>query len=233
MKRNGPDCWVRSGAPQGHIARRSTPRALNPLPRLLVFPKHDPEQTSARANARFTLARRRSSPILATRPDFWRLDVSHKGGISQPSRARLRFGWSGEPNRLQPSDLSGAIAVSVRPVCMARDHRFGARAVFLGWRCEDREVSRTAPKRMKCDLAIPHGGKLTAQKIWRCAVLGGGGDSVYDPEACSRLECRDKIINQAVRLRDLMIHVHQDCTVERMSRQSCIVRFTESDSDVL
>jgi hypothetical protein len=34
-------------------------------------------------------------------------------------------------------------------VCIARDHRFGARAVFLGWRCEDREVSRTAPKRMK------------------------------------------------------------------------------------
>src|SRR6478672_3564785 len=97
---------------------------------------------------------------------------------------------------------------------MAGDHRFGARAVFLGWRCEDREVSRTAPKRMKCNLAIADSGQFAAQKIWRGAVLRGGGDSVYDPEARPRLECRDKVIKQAVWLRDFMIHVHQDRTVD-------------------
>src|SRR6202008_4807613 len=85
----------------------------------------------------------------------------------------------------------------------------------------------------KCNLAIPDGGQLAAQKIWRGAVLRGRGDSVYDPEACPRLERRDKVINQAIRLRDFMIHVHQDRTVERMGRQPCIVRLTENDSDIL
>ena len=54
-----------------------------------------------------------------------------------------------------------------------------------------------------------------------------------NPEPRPRFECRNKVINEAVRLHDLMIHVHQDCTVERMSRQPGIVRFTENDRDVV
>jgi hypothetical protein len=51
---------------------------------------------------------------------------------------------------------------------------------------------------------------------------------VDNADARARLERRDEIVEQAVGLRDLVIHVHQDRNVERISWQSRIVGLTEA-----
>jgi len=86
---------------------------------------------------------------------------------------------------------------------------------------------------MEADLAIPDGCKLAAQKAWRRTVFRGRPDGVDNPDASAGLERRDEVIEQAVRLCDFVVHVHQDRSVERMSRQPRIVRLTEADGDVL
>jgi hypothetical protein len=50
------------------------------------------------------------------------------------------------------------------------------------------------------------------------------------PTRAPGLECRREIIEQAVRLGDFVIHVHKDRSVELMSLQPRIVRFTETVS---
>ena len=86
---------------------------------------------------------------------------------------------------------------------------------------------------MEANLAIPNGCKLAAQKAWWSAVLRGRPNGVDDADASTRLERWSEVIEQAVRLCDFVIHVHQDRSVERMSRQPRIVRLTEADGDVL
>ena len=64
-------------------------------------------------------------------------------------------------------------------------------------------------------------------------MLRGRRDGVDDPDASAGLKRRREIIEQAVRLRDFVIHVHQDRGVKRMSGQARIVRLPETDGDVL
>jgi hypothetical protein len=47
-------------------------------------------------------------------------------------------------------------------------------------------------------------------------VLGGRLEGVNNTNARARLERGDEIIEQGVRLCDLVIHVHQDSNVERI-----------------
>jgi hypothetical protein len=56
---------------------------------------------------------------------------------------------------------------------------------------------------------------------------------VDNADARARLERRDEIVEQAVGLRDLVIHVHQDRNVERISWQSRIVGLTEAYYNIL
>jgi hypothetical protein len=44
---------------------------------------------------------------------------------------------------------------------------------------------------MKCNLAIPDGGKLAAQKIWRCAVLRDGDNFEFIAWAAAASAVRD------------------------------------------
>jgi hypothetical protein len=64
-------------------------------------------------------------------------------------------------------------------------------------------------------------------------MLGRRRVGVDDADARARLERRDEIVEQGVRLGDLVIHVHHDCNVERISWQSRIVWLTEADYNVL
>src|SRR5437773_8136698 len=64
-------------------------------------------------------------------------------------------------------------------------------------------------------------------------MLGRWPVGVDNTNARAKLDRGDEIVEQAVWLGDLMIHVHQDRNVERISRQPRIVRFTESDYNVL
>jgi hypothetical protein len=64
-------------------------------------------------------------------------------------------------------------------------------------------------------------------------MLGGRLEGVNNTDVRAGLERGDEIVEQGVRLCDLVIHVHQDRNVERISRQAWIVRLTAADCDVL
>ena len=106
-------------------------------------------------------------------------------------------------------------------------------ATFVGRRREDRQICVAAHERVEGNLAIPDDCKLAAQKTWRGTVLRGRRDGVNNPDASTGLERRREIIEQAVRLRDFVIHVHEDCGVKRMGGQPRIVWLPEADGDVL
>jgi hypothetical protein len=57
---------------------------------------------------------------------------------------------------------------------------------------------------------------VSAQETWWRPVLGGRLEGVNNTNARARLERGDEIIEQGVRLCDLVIHVHQDSNVERI-----------------
>ena len=99
---------------------------------------------------------------------------------------------------------------------LAHDHIFRPRSARDGrWR-EDRKIGAAAHEAIEADLAIPYGCKLTAQETWWRTMLGGRPDGVNNTDARARLERGDKIVEQGVRLCDLVIHVHQDRNVERI-----------------
>ena len=56
---------------------------------------------------------------------------------------------------------------------------------------------------------------------------------VYNTDTRARLERGNEIVEQAVGLGDLVIHVHQDGNVERISWQPRIVWLTKTDHHVL
>ena len=64
-------------------------------------------------------------------------------------------------------------------------------------------------------------------------MLRGRPEGVNNADARARLKRGDEIVEQGVRLCDLVIHVHQDRDVERICRQARIVRLTSADCDVL
>jgi len=64
-------------------------------------------------------------------------------------------------------------------------------------------------------------------------MLGRRGVTVDNAQARARFERRDKIVEQAVWLGDIVIHMHHDRKVERTSWQPWIVRLIEADCNVL
>ena len=64
-------------------------------------------------------------------------------------------------------------------------------------------------------------------------MLGGRFEGVDNADASARLERRDEVVEQAVRLCDLVIHVYQDRNVGRFGWQSWIVWLASSYRDVL
>ena len=112
---------------------------------------------------------------------------------------------------------------------VAPDHRFRPRAGCNRRWGENREIGVAARELIEADLAIPDGCKLTAKETWRGTMLGRGTESVDNADAPARLEGRDEIVEQGVRLCDLVIHVHQDRNVERACWQLRIVRLTLAD----
>src|SRR5262249_38219184 len=86
---------------------------------------------------------------------------------------------------------------------------------------------------MEVQLAtIADGRKLAAQKVWRRTVLRGRSRGIDDPDASARSERWSEVVKQPVRLRDFVIHVHQDRDVERTDRQSRIVRLAKRQGDI-
>ena len=100
-------------------------------------------------------------------------------------------------------------------------------------RREDREISVAARKSIEADLAVSYGCKLTAQKTWRGTMLGRRSVGVDNADTRTRLKRGNEIVEQAVGLGDLVIHVHQNCKVERIGWQPWIVRLAEADYNVL
>ena len=100
------------------------------------------------------------------------------------------------------------------------------------WR-EDREISVAARESIEADLAVSYGCKLTAQKAWQGTMLGRRPVGVDNADTRARLKRGNEIVEQAVGLGDLVIHVYQNCNVERIGWQPWIVRLAEADYNVL
>jgi hypothetical protein len=114
----------------------------------------------------------------------------------------------------------------------ARDHSFWSGPALNRRRRKYREIGVAAPKPIEANLTVSYGGKLAAQKIGRGAMLGGRRVGIDNANTRARLKRGNEIIEQAVRLGDFVIHVHQNCNVERIGRQPWIVRLAEADHNV-
>ena len=64
-------------------------------------------------------------------------------------------------------------------------------------------------------------------------MLGRRPVGVDNADTRTRLKRGNEIVEQAVGLGDLVIHVHQNCNVEQIGWQPRIVRLTEADYNVL
>jgi len=91
----------------------------------------------------------------------------------------------------------------------------------------------TAGETLEAYLAITDGSELAAQETWRGAMLGRRSEGVDDPDARVRLERGDQVVEQGIRPCDLVIHVHHNRNVDRISWQPRVVRLTAADCHVL
>ena len=64
-------------------------------------------------------------------------------------------------------------------------------------------------------------------------MLGGRPIGVDNADTRAKFKCGNEIVEQGVGLRDLVIHVHHDRNVERISWQPRIVWLTKADYNVL
>lgn len=64
-------------------------------------------------------------------------------------------------------------------------------------------------------------------------MLGRRPVGVDNADTRARLKRGNEIVEQAVGLGDFVIHVHQNCNVERIGWQPWIVRLAEADYNVL
>ena len=112
---------------------------------------------------------------------------------------------------------------------LARDHSFRRRPVRNRWRRKDREISVAARESIEADLAVAYRSKLTAQKFWRGTMPGRRPVDVDNANTRARPQRGNEIVEQAVGLGDFVIHVYQNCNVDRIGWQSWIVRLTEGD----
>ena len=129
--------------------------------------------------------------------------------------------------------LRAGCALWLSAMVPARDHSFGPGPVRSRRRRKDREISIAARESIEADLAVSYRSKLTAEKFWRGTMLGRRPVGVDNADARARLKRGNKIVEQAVGLGDFMIHVHQNCNVERIGWQPWIVRLAEADYNVL
>ena len=113
--------------------------------------------------------------------------------------------------------------------CLARDHSFGRRPVRNSWRRKDREISVAARESIEADLAVAYRSKLTAQKFWWGTMRGRRPVGVDNADTRTSLKRGNEIVEQAVGLGDFVIHVYQNCNVDRIGWQPWIVRLTEVD----
>jgi len=96
--------------------------------------------------------------------------------------------------------------------CFARDHSFRPRPASNGrWR-ENRQIGVATRESIEAVLAIPYGSEFTAQKVRRGTVLRRRPIGIDNADARAKLERRNEIVEQAIGLGDLVIHVHQDRT---------------------
>jgi hypothetical protein len=116
---------------------------------------------------------------------------------------------------------------------LARDHSIWPRPARNRGRREDREIGVAAPQSIEADLTVSYGCKLTAQKTWRGTMFGRRPVGVDDTDTRARLKRGNEIVEQAIGLGDFVIHVHQNCNVERIGRQPWIVRLAKADYNVL
>src|SRR5207253_6288649 len=87
---------------------------------------------------------------------------------------------------------------------LARDDCFRSGAACNGGRSKDRKIGVAARESLEADLAIPDGGKLATQEIRRGAVLGRRCEGVDDADARVRLERGDEVVEEGIRLGDLV-----------------------------
>src|SRR5262249_57538999 len=106
---------------------------------------------------------------------------------------------------------------------------YGWGQAFKSGGCKDCEISVAAREPIDADLAVSYSCELTAQKIRRGAMPGRRGVSVDNADTRVRLKRGNEIVEQAVGLGDFVIHVHQNCDVERIGWQPWIVRLAEAD----
>ena len=91
----------------------------------------------------------------------------------------------------------------------------------------------TTDERIETDLAITNRTELAPQETRWGAVLGCRCEGVDNADARFRLERGDEIVEQGIRLLDLVIHVHENRNVDRISWQLRIMRLTKADHNVL
>ena len=133
---------------------------------------------------------------------------------------------------VRPSRPVGVKCIGNRLWRPARDHSFRPGPARSRRRREDGEISVAASESIEADLAVSYGCKLTAQKIWRSTMLRRRPVGVDNADMRVRLKRGNEIVEQAIGLSDLVVHVHQNCNVERINRQPRIVRLTEADYNV-
>jgi len=90
---------------------------------------------------------------------------------------------------------------------LAGDHSFRPRPARNRRRRENRVISVAARESIEADLAVSYGCKLTLQKTWRCTMLGRRRVGIDNADTRARLERGNEIVEQAVGLGDLVIHV--------------------------
>ena len=64
-------------------------------------------------------------------------------------------------------------------------------------------------------------------------MLGGRPVGVDNADTRARLKRGNEIVEQAIGLGNFVIHVHQNCNIERIGWQPWIVRLAEADHNVL
>lgn len=107
--------------------------------------------------------------------------------------------------------------------------RFSSRYVR---RREYRQIS-SVPCELICDdLAIADGGQFAAQEInWR-AMLRRRKLEIDNPDPRTLLQGGREVVEEGVGLGYLVIHVHEDCGIQRGSGQTRVVWFAEGELHV-
>ena len=111
---------------------------------------------------------------------------------------------------------------------LTRDHSLRPRTAGNAWRRKDCQIGVAAREWIHADAAISYCCEFTAQEIRWDTMLRRRPIGVENADARARLERRDEVVKQAIGLDDLVVHVDKNSNVDRVKRQSRIVRVTEA-----